>query len=823
MEDKKPIESFFTDLSNGLLFAENTNEIDRVVDLFLEKICQYYNFDCGEVYFPKGEYLILRGVYGIDRYYVCKVDFPITNDNIKEILYDGKKYIGKNISNSNAEVFLNYNTLLALPISISKKNIGIIVFRNREDKIDFYNSILDEIQNFIGHFAVYANNVLQHVTYKEKDKQLKLLRELYFKLSDIDKFEINLKELASDVANIFSASKSFIRIRYKKDNFDTISSYGFEDNFDYSVFEKKEYEIKYIENKVNYINNIEKNEDSNNFRNIINRSVLFNRIPMGGGCMGYAVVIDKIKDAVNPLGDFDKDDCNLFNPLLANISSRISEYYSIKELDKANEKNKKNMSRLSTLYDISNILLERSKPEDILFMLLTIATIGDVFAFNRAFAFLYDKEFNVFRGRMCVAPKDGENAGDIWNHMNSVDKSIRETLLHKQYYGKDILSNMKNIDKYALREKLMLSLDRNNLEASWDLNQKFLNTVIPNSEQCQLFFDLFNNKESINIKSVNDNNQVEQLRNYTDIFGYNPFAIVPIMDANNCVGVILVDNIYNNIPIPDDDLDYLKMFGRQAAIALEYSSLYNEIEKSRNDLKVAEKSLLDIKSLAIIGEMSSSMAHNLRNFIVPISGFANRLVKISSDERVSEYAKIIADEVDKLETYIRRNLTFAKSINLIPESIKVDDIVKYITVLAKEYIKKSEKKIKFYAVKTTKEEFVRWDYSRMNDVIINLIINAIDAIENENDAIISVTFADNSYKESMIDIIVENTNSYIEPETINKLFTPFFTTKSHGVGIGLAVSKRIVEAHGGSMIAKSVKNNFEATAFFITMPVELSN
>ena len=75
-----------------------------------------------------------------------------------------------------------------MPISISQKNIGIIVFRNREDKIDFYNSILDEIQNFIGHFAVYANNVLQHVTYKEKDKQLKLLRELYFKLSDIDKF-----------------------------------------------------------------------------------------------------------------------------------------------------------------------------------------------------------------------------------------------------------------------------------------------------------------------------------------------------------------------------------------------------------------------------------------------------------------------------------------------------------------------------------------------------------------------------------------------------------------------------------------------------------
>ena len=75
MENIKSIESFFTDLSRGLLFAENTNEIDIVVDLFLEKICQYYHFDCGEVYFPKGEYLILRGVYGIDRYYDAKLIF----------------------------------------------------------------------------------------------------------------------------------------------------------------------------------------------------------------------------------------------------------------------------------------------------------------------------------------------------------------------------------------------------------------------------------------------------------------------------------------------------------------------------------------------------------------------------------------------------------------------------------------------------------------------------------------------------------------------------------------------------------------------------
>ena len=798
MENRKSIESFFSDLSMGLLFAENTNEIDIVVNIFLEKTCQYYGFDCGEIYFPKRDYLILRGVYGIDRYYVCKVYFPIEGSSCKEVLYDQKVIIGENVNLTNIEIFSNYSSMFVLPIFFYANSIGVAVFRNKENKIDFYNSIIEEIKNVAGLFAVYSNNVLQSVTYKERDKQLKLLRELYLKLNDVDDFENNLNNLAYDIANIFTASKAFIRLRDENYNLYTRSSYGFPDNFDYSIFEYNTYVEEYWNNNIFYINNAANNKHYKNFEGIINRSILFNRIPVKKGCVGYIVVIDKIPDAVNPLGDFDINDLNLFNPLLANISSRIAEHYSMIELSKANEKNTKHMSRLNTLYDISNILLERSKTEDILFLLLTITTIGDVFAFNRAFAFLYDNEFNVFRGRMCVAPKNAQDACMIW-------------------------SNMQNLDKYALREKLMLSFDKRSVEDAWDLNQKFLNTVIPNNENCQLFFDVYNNKDSINVTDIN-NDKVEQIKKYTDIFGDHPFAIIPIMNATNCIGMVVVDNPYNGKSIPEDDLDYLKMFGRQAAVALEYSSLFNEIEKNNNALKAAQKTLLDLKSLAIIGEMSSSMAHNLRNFIVPIAGFANRLVKVSKDETIKNYAQIIASEVENLENYLRRNLSFAKSINLEVDNIKIDDMLKYLTILANEYIKKSGKNIKFYTSKITKEEVVKWDYDRMNEVIFNIIINAIEAInEDDKDSIISVIFADNAYRESMIDIIVENTNSYIEPELAEKIFTPFFTTKSHGVGIGLAISKRIVEAHGGSMMIKSVNDTIKITTFFLSIPVSLNN
>ena len=799
MSENKSIETFFRDLSMGLLYMENTYEIDRVVDFFLEQVCNFYGFDCGEVYFPKGDYLILRGVYGIDRYYVCKVDFPIVKNRIEEVLYKQKRYVGNNENISEYEVFNNYSSLMVLPIYLHNNPIGLIAFRNKEDKKEYYKTILEDLLNIIGHFAVYANNVLQNVTYKEKDKQLKLLRELYIKLSDINKFDSNLKGISEDIANIFTSRKAFMMFSYDNNTrFETISSYGFDDNFDCTIFEKENHISNCIKDGKSFINNIAKTECAERFVGIINRSVLFNKVMIREGVDVYIVVIDRIPDAVNPLGDFDNEDAGLLKPLLLNISSRVSEYFNIVELSKANEKNMRHMSRLNTLYDMSTILVERSKTEDILFLLLTITTIGDVFAFNRAFAFLYDEGFNVFRGRMCIAPKDGEEAAYIWN-------------------------DMKNIDKYALREKIMLSFNMNSIKASWDLNQQFINTVIPNNENCELFFEVFNTHDTINITNIDEDNRVEQLRQYTDLFGNYPFAIIPIMNATRCIGMILVDNPFNNKPIPNDDLDYLKMFGRQAAVALGYSSLYNELEKNNNALKTAQKTLLDMKSLAIIGEMSSSMAHNLRNFIVPIAGFANRLVRVSNDENIKKYAQIIADEVENLENYIRKNLSFAKSINLETEKIKIEDIIKYITIISKEYIKKSNKDIKFYAHNFSKKDIVYWDYDRMNEVIFNLVVNAIDAISDEKYAIISVLFSSNLYNDSMIDIIVENTNSYITDEVMENIFKPFFTTKSHGVGIGLAISKRIVEAHGGSMNVKSINTPFETTSFTITVPEVLNN
>ena len=797
----KSRESFFVELSKGLLSAVNTNEIDNVVDFFLEKTCQFYNFDLGEVYSAKNDSLILRGVYGIDRYYVCKIEFYIKNTCYEDTLDNINTLITNNTNYSNEDIFNHYKSMIILPIFFHNRAIGVVVFRTKEEKFEYFNSILEELKETVGHFSICVNNVLRASIYEDRNKQLTLFRKLESKLIDNNNFEENLKDLAKDIAHIFKAKKAFIKIN-SKENREFIIKYGFDDNFDHSIFENKEYKKYFSTSQITYINDITKKEESKYFTNIISKSVLFSKLSRKINTISYIIIIDKISDANNPLGYFSDNDLELFNTILSTTSSRIYEYYSIIELKKANEINSKNMSRLNTLYDISNILLERSKTEDILFLLLTVTTIGEAFAFNRAFAFLYDEEFNVFRGRMCVAPRDGSDANEIWN-------------------------NMKALDKCSLREKLMISLSKSNLEESWTLNQTFLNTVIPNSKYCKLFFNVFTKKESINIKDVHNNEKVKQLQNYITIIGDYPFAIIPIMNATKCIGMIVVDNPYNNMPIPDNDLEYLKMFGRQAAVALEYSALYNKIDKNNNELNRAKKRLLDLQSLAIIGEMSASITHNLRNFIVPIAGFANRLIKVSKDDNVKNYANIIYNEVEKLENYIKKNLSFAKSINLTIVEIDIDELIKYLTLIAYEYIKKNAKDIRFFAFKNTKESKVYWDYERINEVIMNLIVNAIDAIEMSNtkyeSAIISLIFDDNDYKDSIIDITVENTHSYIKEDVLKQIFTPFFTTKSHGVGIGLATSKRIVEAHNGSIDIKTSNKYFEVTNFIISIPVSLNN
>lgn len=264
------------------------------------------------------------------------------------------------------------------------------------------------------------------------------------------------------------------------------------------------------------------------------------------------------------------------------------------------------------------------------------------------------------------------------------------------------------------------------------------------------------------------------------------------------------------------------MFANQTGIAIEYSFLYNEIEQRDRELKSTQQKLNEAQRLAIIGEMSSSIAHDLRNSIISIGGFASRLSRMDGlDEKVQHYAQIINNEVVKLEDYLRRNLSFAKKIKLNMEEIKAQKMVDMIQIIARERIRLSEKNIHLSVAIEEGVDSIVCDYTQMHDSILNLLVNAIDAIPAEGGEIRFIVRKHQSAmrEANLIDIEIWNSNSYIERQDLRNIFDPFFTTKSSGIGLGLATAKRIIEAHGGEIKADSNKSTDGVyTSFTITIP-----
>ena len=103
----------------------------------------------------------------------------------------------------------------------------------------------------------------------------------------------------------------------------------------------------------------------------------------------------------------------------------------------------------------------------------------------------------------------------------------------------------------------------------------------------------------------------------------------------------------------------------------------------------------------------------------------------------------------------------------------------------------------------------------LQQVILNLIMNAIEAMHSEGSRERSITLKSN-VEQASVTITVEDTGTGIEPDHANRIFDPFFTTKSSGMGLGLSISSSIVEAHGGALRAEA--RSPHGTAFHLTLP-----
>ncbi|HEY8540838.1 MAG TPA: ATP-binding protein, partial [Pseudothermotoga sp.] len=228
-----------------------------------------------------------------------------------------------------------------------------------------------------------------------------------------------------------------------------------------------------------------------------------------------------------------------------------------------------------------------------------------------------------------------------------------------------------------------------------------------------------------------------------------------------------------------------------------------------------EQERKDKEKLAVLGEMSARVAHELRNPITVIGGFLNRLKKnISDPEAREKYLTILSNEVENLQNIVSEILEFSKNIRKLDlTNFQLNDLVEEVVFLMQDKANKTGIKIEIILSPIPQVEA---DRNRIKRVLINLVQNAIEATPQNGKIVIKT-----QYDNDRVIVSVFNTGEPISENVMRGIFIPFYTTKTYGTGLGLPICKKIIEDEHGGRIWAEPKS--DGTQFSFELPVKRRN
>jgi two-component system sensor histidine kinase HydH len=219
------------------------------------------------------------------------------------------------------------------------------------------------------------------------------------------------------------------------------------------------------------------------------------------------------------------------------------------------------------------------------------------------------------------------------------------------------------------------------------------------------------------------------------------------------------------------------------------------------------------RRLAAIGKLAAGVAHEIRNPLSSIKGFATYFGKrYEENENDKETALIMVKEVERINRSITQLLEFAKPLVVEKKEVNIRQLIDHSLKLVHHDLE--QKEIKTEVDINTKKILVHTDGDRMNQVLLNLYINAVTALEKGG--MLSVGVKDMAQK-GWIEIRVKDTGTGIDEESLDQIFDPYFTSRPAGTGLGLSIVHRIIENLGGSIRVESKKG--EGSCFIIDLPV----
>ncbi len=272
--------------------------------------------------------------------------------------------------------------------------------------------------------------------------------------------------------------------------------------------------------------------------------------------------------------------------------------------------------------------------------------------------------------------------------------------------------------------------------------------------------------------------------------------------------VSLLDNLETSSGVVEKEIDCEKKDGETIPLEASATRLYDEnktflgyvlLFKDLTEIRSLKKVIARNQRLASIGRLAAGVAHEIRNPLSSIKGFATYFRERYSDNPEDQQtAGIMIQEVERLNRVVGQLLEFSKPVHISPKPADVKTII--IDSLRLIEKNASEKHIRIEKNFPEESMVAEVDADRLSQVFLNLYLNAMEAMESNGT--ISVELMKHEVKDG-ISVRVSDTGTGISKENLANIFDPYFTTKSSGTGLGLAIVHNIIESHNGDIHVES--------------------
>jgi two-component system sensor histidine kinase HydH len=458
----------------------------------------------------------------------------------------------------------------------------------------------------------------------------------------------------------------------------------------------------------------------------------------------------------------------------------------VKEKDLIEELKRANRELLS-LYDVNRLLQTPLTAEEKLYIILTSLTADDGFGYSHAYIFLTSEQKNTLEGWLGVGPLTGDEAREIWEGVAElVEKEEEENS-----------SGRRNISEILEHAPFDVTVRGFVVPISRGQGHP-VQTVI--SRRPKLVKDAFSGKDPLH-------------PDFTALLSSPQVAFIPLLSKNRVMGVMAVESPGGERSIDESSLRTLTIFGNLAAIALENSKLYRALEEKvdclemvNRELQEAQAKILHMDRLSSLGAIAAGLAHEIKN---PLNSLIINLDLLRSEIpepciEVTGLIDIIEQESNRLNETVTEFLSFAKAPKLSLDTHHPHKVLDQVLKLV-EYQGVS------MGIKITREYDegvvdLLLDDKRMKQAFLNVIINAMQAMPSGGTLTVKTCRkipSGNQQACGQVLIEFKDTGQGIPPDSMDRLFDPFYTTKEAGTGMGLPIVDSIMRSHGGSVNIES--------------------